>query len=446
MPMPEVRDGLLARLQRMDRFGLFLVGFILAYAATSMVVEFGLGVIGFAKTPYLNGLTYIYSLGFIAVGIVLNQVTFRFAVPHPYALLLMAVLFISVVIGIANHNATPYIIAWTLYMLTGILAFQFFRNPRGEISVDQALRMIFSLPMLLIVLVFTFTSIFKKDNDYQYVLVEVMALYAMLMRPRLIEKFLGLVIYGLVHLGSQDEYIGVAIELNRASILAVGTIWVIYLLYRRWLILLLFSIFAVIGVLNFAVSLDDDVVQDLPRNVREAIQIMKGDPVYNHVSSYERVYEGIKVMEDYDTAGDAEWLFGMGLGRTVDMTAAADKTPGQHALLGATEVHNIHFINYAAFHKFGLAGLALLTALGIGLIWMFAVDLGTGRLNDASMFLYFYLFYNFVFAFPASNFLIANPLWPAFLGVLCWMRARQTKAINRVALPALTEPAISGRT
>lgn len=444
--MPEVRDGLLARLQRMDRFGLFLVGFILAYAATSMVVEFGLGVIGFAKTPYLNGLTYIYSLGFIAVGIVLNQVTFRFAVPHPYALLLMAVLFISVVIGIANHNATPYIIAWTLYMLTGILAFQFFRNPRGEISVDQALRMIFSLPMLLIVLVFTFTSIFKKDNDYQYVLVEVMALYAMLMRPRLIEKFLGLVIYGLVHLGSQDEYIGVAIELNRASILAVGTIWVIYLLYRRWLILLLFSIFAVIGVLNFAVSLDDDVVQDLPRNVREAIQIMKGDPVYNHVSSYERVYEGIKVMEDYDTAGDAEWLFGMGLGRTVDMTAAADKTPGQHALLGATEVHNIHFINYAVFHKFGLAGLALLTALGIGLIWMFAVDLGTGRLNDASMFLYFYLFYNFVFAFPASNFLIANPLWPAFLGVLCWMRARQTKAINRVALPALTEPAISGRT
>ena len=338
MPMPEAKGSLMERLHRMDRFGLFLVGFILAYAATSMVVEYGLGIIGFAKTPYLNGLTYLYSLGFLAIGIILNQVTFRFAVPHPYALLLMAVLFISVVIGIANHNATPYIVAWTLYMLTGILAFQFFRHPRAEISVERALRMIFSLPVLLVVVVFALTSIFKKDNDYQYVLVEVMALYAMLIRPRLIEKFLGLVIFVLVHFGSQDEYIGVAIELNRASILAIGTIWLVYLLYRRWLILLLFSIFAVIGVLNFAVSLDDDVVQDLPRNVREAIQIMKGDPVYNHVSSYERVYEGIKVMEDYETASDTEWLFGMGLGRTVDMTAAADKTPGQHALLGATEV------------------------------------------------------------------------------------------------------------
>lgn len=440
MPMPEIRGGLLQRLGRMDMFGLFLVGFILAYAATSMAVEYGLGIIGFAKAPYLNGVTYLYSLGFIGLGIILNRVTLRFAVPHPYELLLLAALFISVVTGIANRNASPYIVAWSLYMLTGMLAFQFFRNPRTEISVDGAIRMVFSRPMLIVVLVFALTSIFKKDNDYQYVLCEVMALYAILFRPSLIDKGLGLVIYALIHLGTQDEYIGVAIELNRASILAIGTVGLLYLLYRRQFVLLFFAICAVIAVLNFAVSLDDDVVQDLPRNIREAIQIMKGDPIYNHISSYQRVYEGQKVMEDYDAATDNEWLFGMGLGRTVDMTAAVDKTPGQHALLGATQVHNIHFLHFAVFHKFGLAGLALLTALGAGLIWMFAADLVARRLNDASMFLYFYLFYNFVFAFPASNFLIANPLWPAFLGVLCWMRARprqltvHTNCINVASL------------
>jgi hypothetical protein len=199
------------------------------------------------------------------------------------------------------------------------------------------------------------------------------------------------------------------------------------MLYRRRLVMLVFVIFAAIGGLLYVLSLDDAVVERLPRNIKEAILLMKGDDIYNHISSYQRVYEGQKVMEDYQDATDAEWLFGMGLGRTVDMTGAADKTPGQHALLGATEVHNIHFLHFAVFHKFGFAGLALLVVFGGGLVWMFAVDLGLGRLTDATLFFYFYLFYNFVFAFPASNFLIANPLWPAFLGMLCWLRARQEK-------------------
>ena len=74
------------------------------------------------------------------------------------------------------------------------------------------------------------------------------------------------------------------------------------------------------------------------------------------------------------------------------------------------------------------------------------MDLGRGRLTNASMFFYFYLFYNFVFAFPASNFLIANPLWPAFFGMLCWMRAAQaTIVVSHNTSPALTVSAASGR-
>ena len=49
-------------------------------------------------------------------------------------------------------------------------------------------------------------------------------------------------------------------------------------------------------------------------------------------------------------------------------------------------------------------------------------DLATRRLDDVRMFFYFYLFYNLIFAMPASNFLIANPLWPAFFGMLSWIR------------------------
>jgi hypothetical protein len=432
------------RLARMDMFGLFLAGFILVYAAASVGLENIIGIIGFAKAPYLNAVTYLYALAFIGLGLLFNSVTLRFAIPHPLGIVTLVVLFISVVTGITNQNASQYIVGWTLYIVTGVLAFQFFRNPRSGLTPQGAISTLFSLPFLLLVLFFTFISIFGKDNDYQYVLFEVIALYAILLRPSVIEKALGLLVYLFIHLGSNDGFIQV--EINRASILAVCTVGLIYMLYRKHLVMLFFVIFAAIGGLLYALSLDDAVVEDLPRNIKEAILLMKGDDIYNHVSSYQRVYEGQKVMEDYESATDAEWLFGMGLGRTVDMTGAADKTPGQHALLGATEVHNIHFLHFAVFHKFGFAGLALLAALGGGLIWMFAVDLGSGRLTDASMFFYIYLFYNFVFAFPASNFLIANPLWPAFLGMLCWMRAGQgVRAANHDTSPALTDMVTSGR-
>ena len=51
------------------------------------------------------------------------------------------------------------------------------------------------------------------------------------------------------------------------------------------------------------------------------------------------------------------------------------------------------------------------------------VEKWSGAFTDVRMFFYFYLIYTLVFAMPASNFLIANPLWPAFLGMLCWLRA-----------------------
>ena len=100
------------------------------------------------------------------------------------------------------------------------------------------------------------------------------------------------------------------------------------------------------------------------------------------------------------------------------MTGAADTTVGQHALLGVKEVHNIHFLHFAILHKFGMAGILLVGILGFGVAGLFVVDLRTGRLDRTDMFFYFYLVYNLIFAVPASNFLIANPLWPAFLGML----------------------------
>jgi len=415
--------SLFDRLARIDHFGLFLAGFILLYGVVSLGLEHGAGMIGFAKTPYLNAGTFAYALGFAALTLVLNRTTSKAAIPHPLAILVLLALLVSAITGVANGNAQQYIVGWSLYFITGVLMFQIFRQRTGDTaSGRRAISMLYALPFLVLVLAFAVASIFYKDNHYQYVLFEVIALYAMLIRKSVIEKAIGALIYLFIHLGSNDGF--VQVEINRASILAVGVVGLIWLLYRRYLVTIFFLIFAVIGALTYALSLDDQTVDTLPRNIKEAILLMKGDDIYNHISSYQRVFEGEKVMEDYQTATDAEWLFGKGLGRTVDMSGASDPTPGQHALLGALEVHNIHFLHFAVFHKFGLVGLGLLSVIVGGLLWMFVADLATRRLDDIRMFFYIYLFYNLMFAMPASNFLIANPLWPAFLGMLCWIRGR----------------------
>jgi len=419
--------SLFERLARIDQFGLFLAGFILLYGIVSLGLEHGAGLVGFAKTPYLNAGTYAYALGFVALMLVLNRVTPNAAIPHPLVILLLLTLLASAIIGVANGNSQQYIVGWSLYFVTAALMFQIFRHRTGNRqSAGRAISSLYALPFLTLVLAFTLASIFYKDNHYQYMLFEVIALYAMLIRRSVIEKAIGALIYLFIHLGSNDGF--VQVEINRASILAVGVVGLIWLLYRRYLVTIFFLVFAVIGALTYALSLDDQTVDTLPRNIKEAIYLMKGDDIYNHVSSYQRVFEGEKVTEDYETASDAEWLFGKGLGRTVDMSGAADKTPGQHALLGALEVHNIHFLHFAVFHKFGLVGLGLLAIIVTGLLWMFFVDLAMRRLDDVRMFFYIYLFYNLMFAMPASNFLIANPLWPAFLGMLCWIRSRERLA------------------
>jgi hypothetical protein len=428
----EKRVGLFAGL---DHFGLFLAGFILLYGVTSLLLEHVVGIIGFAKTPYLNAGVYLYALAFTAMTFVFNRATLQAAAPHPIAMLTLLLLLASAIIGVANQNAQQYIVAWSLYLVTGVLMFQIFRYRRESSDPGNIVGALYSPPFLALALVFTGLSIVAKENHYQYMLFEVIALYGMLIRRRVIEKAIGALLYVMIHLGSNDGF--VQVEINRASILAVGTVGLLFLLYRKYLVTTFFLIFVALGIIGFALSLDDATVETLPRNIKEAILLMKGDDLYHHVSSYQRVFEGQKVMEDYQTATDAEWLFGKGLGRTVDMSGAADKTPGQHALLGVLEVHNIHFLHFAVFHKFGLLGLGLLALMIGGLIWMFVVDLATRRLDDVRMFFYFYLFYNLVFAMPASNFLIANPLWPAFLGMLCWIRRADRLPVS-TARPTLT--------
>ncbi|MFM2278509.1 MAG: hypothetical protein RLZZ444_740 [Pseudomonadota bacterium] len=434
------------RLAGMDLFSVYLSGFIILYGLVSIGLEHIVGIVGFAKTPYLNAGAYAYSLGFFVLALLFDKVRLAVLVPHPLAIAMLIAGFISAVVGFSNGNAAPYIGAWSLYIVTGVLMFQLFRHARhGKGDVARTIDSLYSLPFLALMLVFAFLSIFNKDNHYQYVLFEVIALYGVLMRRSLIEKAISAIIYLCIHLGSNEGF--VQIEINRASILAIGATGLIFMLYRRYLVTLFFVIFAAIGGLLYALSLDDATVELLPRNVKEAILLMKGDDIYNHVSSYQRVYEGQKVMEDYEQASDAEWLFGKGLGRTVDMAGSVDRTVGQHALLGVNDVHNIHFLHYAVFHKFGLAGLTLLALIVAGVVFCFSVDLVTGRLDRGRMFLYFYLVYNLVFAMPASNFLLANPLWPAFLGLLATSRLRDAKSLPEVIRDlALTRNLRSGRT
>src|SRR5690242_11272800 len=102
------RAGLFAGL---DHFGLFLAGFILLYGVTSLLLEHVIGIIGFAKTPYLNAGVYPYALAFAGLTFAFNRTTIRAAAPHPIAILVLLLLLASAITGVTNKNAQQYIVA-----------------------------------------------------------------------------------------------------------------------------------------------------------------------------------------------------------------------------------------------------------------------------------------------------------------------------------------------
>ena len=88
------------------------------------------------------------------------------------------------------------------------------------------------------------------------------------------------------------------------------------------------------------------------------------------VAIRQRIYEAELVSDHVLWNADSPiiTIFGRGFGALIDMTGSDDDSVVGSAVLGASAVHNIHFLPYMILYRFGLVGVAFAIYLLYGLI------------------------------------------------------------------------------
>lgn len=375
-----------------------------------------LGIKGFAIAPYLTG--FVYSGFAFIVTIIFLKTNGNFILEKSINLIFILYLFmvgVSFFLGFLNDNSTIYLVAWAVYFsafaLLYLIGFSIASKHylyKGEIfNYNWVLYFLF------------FINLFLK-NGFSYVLLTSIAILNIFYSNNKKISIFMLVIAQFVFSGMTLK-----ISLSRAALscIFVGVLVSIFYL-RQSLKIILAGIFLVSSY-TFFIYAPNSLIENIPnRNIKEGIMLMRGDSLDNHIATAQRFYEVDLVIKDYENSSYWEKIFGLGYGRTLDMTQSEDASVGNAALEGGTTVNNVHFLPFAIFHKMGLAGVLFLVILISYLIFIFIKDTLKSRPNKTILFCYIYLFGLLIYAMPASNYLISNPLWALVLGYLIYVRKK----------------------
>lgn len=305
---------------------------------------------------------------------------------------------------------------------------------QGPLSENSA-NLIDSNTFMAICSALAVLSMFSENKLIQFPLALSIGIYALSVRKNHLTVALGLIIIVAIHINLSR---GLALDMSRGGLITLAMALILYSVFRRNFFSLALSLVSILFLYVAAVSVDREVLQFLPRRLEEGALLLRGDSMREHAATFQRFYETKMVAEDFQRAGPLEWAFGKGLGRTIDMSASVDASVGRNALMGMQAVNNVHFLPVAVFHKFGIVGLIFLTTVVLWIMRAFIVDTYRRDNNKLIFFCYLYIFSALAYALAASNYLIANPLWPMMIGVL--ISLREIRAASRRSIQRPTSP------
>lgn len=153
----------------------------------------------------------------------------------------------------------------------------------------------------------------------------------------------------------------------------------------------------------------------------------------DQVALAQRIYETNTAMATLSNLGVIGWVFGAGIGATIDMSQSLDASVRSAAALGESQVHNLHFLIATLTYRHGVFGVIyfiLLTGVALRAAWLLRRRTTVGN-GDAHLLLYAcasYVVAMFVYAQFASNQLLSDPLFFVSAGVVSNPRPRQRGA------------------
>lgn len=378
-----------------------------------------LGMGGFSHTPYIRGMFIL----FLVLGITFIWVPLYMLNRHAelkrgdlaIVTLISMLIGYSVIIGLANANTWTYILSDTAYLITGLAIYLLTRFGGIHLRMrDQYLAPASAVLAVLLLGLYFLSSWVPVTLLVVFVGLFLYALYTA--RTRVLLLQLGPLAFLLI-------------SSNRSLLLTVLVmvlvLMIVMLLKNRWkpilTLVFAFSFAALAAVLaggSVLEMLNIDFYETALGSRIEVMMGMGGSSGVNldeDVTIAQRLYE-VEVIVETLGNNPLYWLFGYGAGGTIDMSGSMDPSVTSAALLGMTEVHNVHFLHGALLFRYGLFGAAVVA----GLVWRLFIT--SIKYDDRSLMLANLTALSLVvYSYSSSSYLLVEPLlW--FL--LAWRTTR----------------------
>lgn len=378
-----------------------------------------LGMGGFSHTPYIRGMFILFLvLGITFIWVPLYMLNRQAELKRgdlAIVILISMLIGYSVIIGLANANTWAYILSDTAYLTTGLAIYLLTRF--GGIHLRMRDQYLAPASAVLAVLLL---GLYFLSN---WVPVTLLVVFVGLFLYALYTARTGVLLFQLGPLAF------LLISSNRSLLLTVLVmvlvLMIVMLVKNRWkpILTLVFAfsfagLAAVLAGGSVLEMLNIDFYETALGSRIEVMMGMGGSSGVNldeDVTIAQRLYEVDVIVE---TLGNNPlyWLFGYGAGGTIDMSGSMDPSVTSAALLGMTEVHNVHFLHGALLFRYGLFGAAVVA----GLVWrLFTTSI---KYDDRSLMLANLTALSLVvYSYSSSSYLLVEPLlW--FL--LAWRTTR----------------------
>lgn len=333
----------------------------------------GLSVIfqrSFAIIPYQRLATFSLGLAALALWWFL-QSDYRLRLYRlPAASLIAALSGVWLIQGMAVNEITPYVVTDAYFVLGALLVTLIARSMwmiyvrSGKIG-PQDCRLPNSLFIVIAIVISTgkWTGV-SLGPEFPFLLLSNLGVLSILRQARPWHFITGL-----------GSCVFFAINGNRGFLLAslaamalIVTCALVRIRLAKKGMVALLMIAAPIGfffLLDFADSREADSA--LARRLDEintAATVISGGGTVEDIpiAMYQRVYEAEQVADSLTGSNNPLIpIFGYGFGALISMEGSSDESVTSSAQLGASRVHNIHFLPFMIGYRFGLVGLLLLS-------------------------------------------------------------------------------------
>ncbi|MDP3682006.1 MAG: hypothetical protein Q8R22_14345 [Flavobacterium sp.] len=376
-----------------------------------------LGLQQFQMIPYLRLMSLLFTfLFFFKNKFYLNnffKISLKANSENLLVLVWVSFTILGFFVGIVHRNSILYLFTDMVYILFGYFLYRiFYSNQKllDEITVELTLRQ--EHYFVISILFFSVIAFVLKIDlpSFTVVFTLVYALYHYNRKN-----------YGLMFLYSLPFFFQI-LKSNRALLLVFILVLFFAFVQKRFskknindflliiAVFLLLCFFFLDDVLKIAISYfpENSTLKD---RLVQVYLVLKGNVDWNSpalLSLSQRIDEA-KAVIAYWCLNPFNFLFGGGMGATIEGFSFKDIGVADSALLGKTAIHNIHLLPFALIFRYGVIGIGLFLIL----IYNLFKYLFTIILSEQSLFktLIVFQFCWMLYSFPAASYLWTCPLF-----------------------------------